>query len=95
MRTTLPTLDQRIARSAGFTTPRRRWPGVLALGVIGIGIAAAVLTSLHDPQELLQRVEQRVKGTTSRPESTAPAQAATTTTANAAPSVAPAAPPPR
>jgi hyperosmotically inducible periplasmic protein len=33
-----------------FVLPRRRWPGLLAAGIIGIGIGAVVLTSFHSPQ---------------------------------------------
>jgi hyperosmotically inducible periplasmic protein len=60
MRSNPPELDPRDPRDpvdprdplygSRFVLPRRRWPGLLAAGIIGIGIGAVVLTSFHSPQ---------------------------------------------
>lgn len=60
MRPNPPDLDPRDPRApidprdppygSHFVLPRRRWPGLLAAGIIGIGIGAVVLTSFHSPQ---------------------------------------------
>jgi hyperosmotically inducible periplasmic protein len=47
-------------RTTSFTPPRRRWPGILAAGVIGAGIAAAAVSSLYDSRSLGQRVDAGV-----------------------------------
>lgn len=47
-------------RSPGFTPPRRRWPGVLAAGVIGAGIAAAAVSSFYDPRSIGTRIDASV-----------------------------------
>jgi hypothetical protein len=47
-------------RSPVFVTRRRRWPGVLAAGVIGAGIAAAAVSSLYDERSVGTRIDAGV-----------------------------------
>jgi len=49
-----------ITPTTGFRPPRRRWPGLLAVGVVGVGLGAAVVTSFYDPHNLLRQLEGRV-----------------------------------
>ena len=42
--------DDLLLQRGTFTPPRSRWPGVLAAGIIGIGVAAVVYTSFHSPK---------------------------------------------
>lgn len=56
---TTPTADDSL-RSASFTPPRRRWPGFLAAGVIGAGIAAAAVSSFYDPRSAGERLDDGV-----------------------------------
>lgn len=44
-------------RSGDFRPPRRRWPGLLAAGVIGAGLAAAAVSSLYDARPLGARLD--------------------------------------
>jgi len=50
-------------RSATFTPPRRRWPGILVALVIGGGIAALAVSSLYDSRSIGQRIDAGVDAT--------------------------------
>jgi osmotically-inducible protein OsmY len=47
-------------RTTTFEPKRRHWPGIVAAGVIGAGIAAAAVSSFYDSRSLGQRVDAGV-----------------------------------
>lgn len=46
---------------AVFVPPRRRWPGLLAAGVIGAGMAAVAISSFYDQRTLGQKLDATVE----------------------------------
>ena len=78
-----PVLDQEIRempRNIDYQPPRRRGPGVLAVSVVGLGLAAAVVSSFYDPRTLMHRAEERISGN-APPQETAVASDAEVTAA--------------
>lgn len=47
-------------RSVAFRPRRRLWPGLLAAGVLGAGIAAAIVSSYYDDRSIGQRIDATV-----------------------------------
>lgn len=47
-------------RGGTFVLPRRRWPGLVAAGLVGSAVAAALVSSLYDPRSLGERLDAGV-----------------------------------
>lgn len=54
-----------LLRSPQFTTRRKRWPGLLAAGVLGAGVAAAYVSSIYDDRSVGTKIDSAVSATKS------------------------------
>lgn len=50
-------------RSAQFRPRRRRWPGLVAAGLLGAAITAVVVSSWYDPRTVGQRLDAGISAT--------------------------------
>jgi hyperosmotically inducible periplasmic protein len=58
--TVTPVADPTTLRTNGYCPRRRRWPGILAAGLVGAGVAAALVSSYYDDRSLGQRIDATV-----------------------------------
>jgi hyperosmotically inducible periplasmic protein len=57
--------DGAAMRSAQFKSRSRRWPGLLAAGILGAGLAAAYISSVYDDRSVGTRLDAAVESTRS------------------------------
>ena len=49
-------------RARDFRPPRRRWPGFVAAGLLGAGLAAAAVSSWYDARPIGERIDAGLAG---------------------------------
>ena len=55
--------EDRGLRSANFNPPRRRWPGLLVMGVMAAGLAALAVSSFYDDRSVGEKLDATVQAT--------------------------------